>query len=210
MNNQSSRTSDQMSLSGEIDRDMRMKRYATPELSSTVPGAEEETRNTRTPRATSWLGTSPQCAWLTGTVTTKMTHRRSSRRSVSKHVTFHWRHGMRIVPPRTPHPGERAKNQSSQAGCEAETCRRRSVQRAAARGVPQRARLRIDRRRRGSIDFLTERFHCGASSQRLGDADPPRNWPNLVSGNAGRQWPEFLAARLASGRCEDQIGRLLR
>ena len=48
----------------------------------------------------------------------------------------------------------------------------RVVQCPAARGVPERARLRIARRRRGNLDFVAERLQCSASTQRPGHADP--------------------------------------
>jgi transposase InsO family protein len=43
---------------------------------------------------------------------------------------------------------------------------------ARLRGVPERARLRIARRRRGNLDFVAERLQCSASTQRPGHADP--------------------------------------
>ena len=49
---------------------------------------------------------------------------------------------------------------------------RRVVQRAAARGVPERACLRVARRRRGNHDFVAERPQCSASTQRPGHPDP--------------------------------------
>jgi putative transposase len=48
----------------------------------------------------------------------------------------------------------------------------RVVQCPAARGVPERPRLRIARRRRGNLNFVAERIQCGVSTQRPGHSGP--------------------------------------
>jgi putative transposase len=78
----------------------------------------------------------------------------------------------------------------------------RVVQRQTARRVPERARLRIARRRRGNFTSWRTQYTKVRPHSALGELTP-REFAKLGQRNADRSWPEFLAARVASRRSED-------